>query len=364
MSAAPIAVLVVDDSVVVRRLVAGTLSDDPAVRVAGTAASGREALAMIPLVQPDILTLDIEMPDLDGLATLRELRRLHPHLPVIMFSTATESGAAATLEALALGARDYVTKPANVGSVTAAMAAIRSELLPKIKVLARQRAPAAPPAAGPPPGAGAARPRTGLPHRLLALGASTGGPEAIARILRGLPADLPVPVVVAQHMPPMFTRLFAKRLNRTGPLRVVQAEAGIQLDPGLVVVAPGDRHLLVHGSGAGLRASTSSAAPENSCRPSVDVLFRSVAEACGSRALACVLTGMGQDGLRGCERLVAAGAEVVVQDEQTSVVWGMPGAVSAAGLAERTVPLETLAGDLTAALRRGASAAVRTGGVR
>lgn len=358
-----ISVLVVDDSVVVRRLIAATLADDPAVRVAGTATGGLEALEMITQLRPDILTLDVEMPGMDGLETLRELRRRHPGLPVIMFSAATERGATATLEALSLGARDYVTKPANVGSVTAALAAIRAELLPKIKGLV-QRAAAIPAQVQRAAGTGAGSAALRLPHRLLALGSSTGGPDALARILRELPADLPVPVLVAQHMPPMFTRLFAERLDRTGPLRVVEAEAGLLLTPGLVVVARGDRHLVVRHTAAGLLADLSSAAPENSCRPSVDVLFRSVAAAVGSRALACVLTGMGCDGLRGCERLAAAGAEVVVQDRQSSVVWGMPGAVAAAGLADRMVPLGMLASDLTAAVRRGTALPARAGSPR
>lgn len=353
----PISVLVVDDSVVIRRIVSTVLSEDPDIRVVGSAASGRVALEEISRLNPDLMTLDIDMPDMDGLATLRELRRLRSRLPVIMFSTATERAAAATLEALSLGARDYVTKPSDVGSLDAAAEAIRRQLVPRIKALAGPR-----PGGRPgqrtgdglvaPPATPVAAARSGA-HQILAVGASTGGPDAIAGILRDLPDDVPVPVVVTQHMPPLFTRLFAARLDKNSPLTVVEGTPGMRLEAGLVVIAPGDHHLLVMDDRGTLRVATPQTPPENWCRPAVDVLFRSVASVFGSQVLACVLTGMGQDGLRGCELLHAAGAEIVAQDEPTSIVWGMPGAVTAAGLADRILPLPRIAPDLTAALRRG-----------
>jgi two-component system chemotaxis response regulator CheB len=355
----PIAVLVVDDSAVVRRIVSGVLDADPGIHVIGTAASGRIALQQVERLAPDILTLDIEMPDMDGLETLRQLRRLHPRLPVIMFSTLTERAAAATLEALTLGARDYVTKPAGTGSPAQALQVVRSELVPRIKALVPRGRRTPPPALAAPPQRLGARPARTEPHGILVVGSSTGGPDALETVLRELPADLPVPVVIVQHMPPIFTRLFAQRLDRASRLTVVEARHGLRLEPGLVAVAPGDTHLLVVEDQGALRVATNRETRQNGCRPSVDVLFGSAADVLGARVLACVLTGMGHDGLRGCQRLHAAGAEIVVQDEATSVVWGMPGAVVAAGLADRVRPLPAIAADLADALgsRLGAGAA-------
>ena len=349
---APIAVLIVDDSMVVRRIMTNVLSSDPAIRVVGTAASGRSALEKIEQLAPDIMILDIEMPEMDGLETLRHLRRLHPRLPVIMFSTLTEGAAAATLEALSLGAGDYVTKPGNAVSAGATLEAVRAQLLPRIKALI-PRAPGTPePAASTRAAVADGRPARTGPHELLAIGASIGGPDAVAAIVRALPGDLPVPVAIVQHMPPIFTRLFAQRLDRTSGLTVVEGQPGMGLEPGLVVVAPGDSHLLVADGRRGPVVATNQEPRQNGCRPAVDVLFRSAAAVFGDRVLACVLTGMGQDGLRGSERLRAAGAEIVVQDDATSVVWGMPGAVATAGLADRVLPLPQIAADLTDALRR------------
>ncbi|RJK92449.1 protein-glutamate methylesterase/protein-glutamine glutaminase [Vallicoccus soli] len=395
-------VLVVDDSTVVRRLVTASLEEDPAIRIVGTAANGRIALSKLDQVAPDVVTLDIEMPVMDGLATLREIRRLRPTLPVIMFSTLTERGGQATLEALSAGASDYVTKPSNVGAIAESMRAVREQLVPRIKALHAAARPAPPrpplrsgprpggPAAPygapgpsgpagrsplgtapgrPAPGAAPARPAApaapaGPPAKVevVAVGCSTGGPEALAKVVAGLPRDLPVPVVVVQHMPPLFTRLFAERLDRLGTLRVAEAADGVPLRPGHVYVAPGDRHLEVVRSGGAVQTRLTDAPPENFCRPAVDVLFRSVAQAYGGAALAVVLTGMGSDGRRGCEPLRAAGCRVIVQDAATSVVWGMPGAVSGAGLATAELPLDRIAGAvgdavLGTTVHRGARAA-------
>jgi two-component system chemotaxis response regulator CheB len=387
-----IAVLVVDDSVVVRRLIVDALSDDPGIEVVGTASNGRIALAKIDELKPHVVTLDIEMPVLDGLGTLRELRPKHPRLPVIMFSTLTASGASATLEALAAGATDYVTKPANVGSVRESIQSVRDQLIPRIYALApRQRGPGAParpglagrpgapaaPAGRPgaptrpgalagrpplaPPGAtaGAARrsARAGKPGAdrvdAIAIGCSTGGPDALAKVIQGFPKDLPVPVLVVQHMPPIFTKMFADRLDRASAVHVVEASADTPLVAGTIYIAPGDKHLEVVRRGTSVMTRLHEGPPENSCRPAVDPLFRSVATVYGGHALTVVLTGMGQDGKRGCEALAAVGSEIVVQDEETSVVWGMPGAVAAAGLADAVLPLGSISDALLARVGHG-----------
>ena len=349
--------LVVDDSVVVRRLVTQALSRDAEIEVVGVAANGRLALAKAVQLAPDLVTMDIEMPEMDGIDAVRELRRTGHTMPIVMFSTLTERGASATFDALVAGAQDYVTKPANVGSVQESLTQVADNLIPKIKALVgrtRSRVPVGPPAsatAGQPAAAPVA-PRTGValrpapaPHpvRAVVLGSSTGGPEALSRLLTALTAPPPVPVLVVQHMPPVFTRQLAARLDRLGTAHVVEAEDGTELRPGTVYVAPGNRHLEVRGRGDVVRTHLSDGPPVNYCRPSVDVLFRSAVHAYGGHLLAVVLTGMGADGRTGCEDVVTAGGTVLVQDEATSVVWGMPGAVATAGFAHRMLPLPEVA---------------------
>jgi two-component system chemotaxis response regulator CheB len=358
-----IRVLVVDDAVVVRRLVTDVLASDPAIEVVGSAANGRIALAKVTQVNPDIVTMDIEMPDMDGLQALAELRKTHPKLPVIMFSTLTERGAAATLDALALGASDYVTKPSNVGSVAAAQQRIRDEMIPKIKALCGRQAGASPatlvPSGTPVVHAGAMRPRVGAtpPHDrridVVAIGVSTGGPNALAALLPMLPADLAVPIVIVQHMPPLFTKLLADRLRAGSRLDVQEGVAGGLMERGRVWIAPGNFHMTVRRERDGVRLALNQDPPENSCRPAVDTLFRSIAKAYGSRVLGIVLTGMGQDGLRGCGDLADQGAQIVVQDQASSVVWGMPGFVAQAGLAERVLPLDEIADHIVRRSREG-----------
>jgi two-component system chemotaxis response regulator CheB len=345
-----IRVLIVDDAVVFRRLVAEELSADPTLEVVGTAANGKIALARLPQVNPDLVILDVEMPELDGLATLREIRKAYPRLPVIMFSALTERGAAATLDALALGATDYFTKPTSADGLNASLRVIREELVPEIKALCgRAAAPmvAAPLSAGPPTARGESR------VEVVAVATSTGGPNALAELFAGLPADLPVPVVIVQHMPPMFTRLLAERLSAQSALRVEEGRPGGLLRPGHAWIAPGDHHMIVARDGAETRVLLHQDPPENSCRPAADVLFRSVARAFGPAALAVVLTGMGQDGLRGCEAVREAGGQVIAQDEATSVVWGMPGFVARAGLADRVLPLAMIAPEVVRRVRAG-----------
>jgi two-component system chemotaxis response regulator CheB len=350
-----IRVLIADDSVVIRRLVSNCLAAEPDLEVVGTAANGQIALAKIEQASPDLVTLDIEMPVMNGLQTLAALRKTHPRLPVIMFSTLTERGASATLDALSLGASDYTTKPANVGSVGAALLRIRDDLIPKIKGLCRRPPP--PPAVAPPRTGAETRPAALARAEILAIGVSTGGPNALSALLPGLSRNFPAPIAIVQHMPPLFTRLLAERLAAVSGLPAREGEAGARLCPGEVWVAPGGFHMEVERAADGLRLRTHQGPPENSCRPAVDVLFRSVAQVFADRALAVVLTGMGSDGLHGCACIHEAGGQVLVQDEASSVVWGMPGAVSQAGLAARVLPLQELAAEINRRVRAGSGQA-------
>jgi two-component system chemotaxis response regulator CheB len=355
MSPKRIRVLVVDDAVVIRKIVTDVLGEDPEIEVVGTAANGRIALQKITQVNPDILTLDVEMPEMDGLETLKQLRATYPQLPVIMFSTLTERGASTTIDALTLGASDYVTKPANIGSVSEAFLRLREQLVPKIKFLCNPKGATTTQAPLPrttPPAIPQVRPAVTSPAsaatgiEILAIGVSTGGPNALAAIIPQLPGNLPVPIVLVQHMPPMFTKFLADRLNAQSALTVVEARGGETLQPGHVYVAPGDYHMVVERKGASLVTALNQTPPENSCRPAVDVLFRSVAENYRAGTLAVVLTGMGQDGLRGCEDIKRVGGTVFAQDEATSVVWGMPGFVVRAGLADRVLALPDVAPEI------------------
>lgn len=348
-----IRILVVDDSVVIRRMLTAVLSEDPQLEIAGVAANGRIALSKIPQVNPDIVILDIEMPELNGIETLRELRKTYPLLPVIMYSTLTTRGAEATLDALTLGATDYVTKPSNVGSAAQGMECIRTGLVPKIKAICSRTAGLDLSLANMlPPRAKLVQERKAIvPRRaervdILAIGVSTGGPNALAELIPALPRDFPVPIVIVQHMPPIFTHLLAERLSAQSQVIVAEGVPAKAIRPAEAWVAPGDYHMVVARDGATVRLQTHQGPPENSCRPAVDVLFRSVAEVYDSHALAVVMTGMGQDGCRGSERIRDAGGQVLAQDEATSVVWGMPGFVANAGLADKVLPLNELAPEI------------------
>ncbi len=348
-----IRVLIIDDAVVIRRLLTEILAEDPALEVVGSAATGTIGLAKISQVKPDLVTLDIEMPGLSGLETLAEIRKLYPTLPVIMFSTLTERGASATLDALALGASDYVTKPSNTGSMAAGVQAVRDALIPKIKGLCARLLGGAPATAGASVpariGRTVATPQTPARVDVLAIGVSTGGPNALAALLPELPAAFPIPIVIVQHMPAVFTKLLAQRLDAKAAIHVGEGQAGQILEPGAAWIAPGGFHMEVMRERGLAKLRTTEAPPENSCRPAVDPLFRSVADVYGARTLAVVLTGMGYDGLRGCERLREVGGSILAQDEATSVVWGMPGAV--ASIADRILPLDQLGMEI---LRRAA----------
>lgn len=343
---AAIRILIVDDSVVIRKALSATLSADVDLQVVGTASNGHIALAKIEQLQPDVITLDIEMPIMNGLETLAEVRKRYPRLPVVMFSTLTERGATATLDALALGASDYCTKPSNTGSSENAIAAIRAELIPKIKALCGVHRTAI--SSLPPP-----RPpvRQQIPaHRrieIVAIGTSTGGPNALAEVLPRIPKDFPVPIVVVQHMPPIFTRLLAERLASHSQIPIHEGSANTALTGGHAWIAPGNFHMVVKRTSLSSVLRLNQDPPENSCRPAVDVLFRSVAEAYGPQSLAVVMTGMGADGVIGSRCIHQHGGQVIVQDEPSSVVWGMPGLVYASGEADGVYPLDQLSHEIT-----------------
>ena len=364
-------VLVVDDAILIRRMVTDVLAADPAIEVVGEASNGRIALQKIAQLNPDLVTLDIEMPEMDGIQTLKEIRKTYPRLSVIMFSALTERGASDTLEALQHGASDYVTKPAVAAGRATAQQRILEDLVPKIKSLCKlgTSVPAAPkkdvaaPAAYRAPASRPAGSQAAADVDIVAIAVSTGGPVALAEILSQLPASFPAPILLVQHMPQMFTRFLAERLNTGTALTVMEAADGQPLQPGVVYVAPGDFHLTVRKQHGSVVTALDQDAPQHAHRPAADVLFRSVADVYGARALAVVLTGMGQDGLRGSEEITRAGGRVIVQDEATSVVWEMAGLVVNAGLADAVVPLNQVAGELKRRTQRAGNADDRRGAV-
>jgi len=339
-------ILIVDDSVVVRTILSEVLARDPDLEVAGTAGNGHIGIAKFALLRPDLILLDVEMPGMDGLAALAELRKLDAHIPIVMFSSLTEGGAATTLSALFLGASDYCTKPSSTGSLADSTEALRCELIPKIRALCKlgTSLPHQPAVTLP-----ARLPVTKLPRKLeiVAIGTSTGGPNALAEVIPMIPAGFPVPIVIVQHMPPVFTHLLAQRLSAQSSIPVHEATEGEKLAPGHAWIAPGGFHMLLARTTDGVRIQLAKTAPENFCRPAVDVLFRSVAQVYGAQALAVVLTGMGTDGLLGSKSIREAGGDVIVQDEESSVVWGMPGSIYASGVSDQVYPLSQIGSQIS-----------------
>jgi two-component system chemotaxis response regulator CheB len=341
--------MICDDSATARGALSRLLASDPGLRLVGQAANGRQLLDQLgamPLAErPQVVLLDLEMPVMDGMTALPLILRAVPGVSVIVASALSQRGAAATMSALAAGAVDYIPKPsAAAGGI--ADPRFREELLAKVKGWARMRGRAprpAPRAPAPAPRLAAGRPRA------VAIGSSTGGPQALAALVGALRQPLPVPLVTVQHMPAGFTAMLAAHLDRLGPTRCAEARDGEALLPGRLYLAPGDRHLLVRDGASGLLAALSDGPPENFCRPAVDPMLRSLVAACGGRLAVAILTGMGQDGLAGCRDVAAAGGLVLAQDEASSVVWGMPGAVARAGLAAALLPVEEIAARLAAA---------------
>ena len=384
-------ILIVDDSAVMRALLRSVVGTDTHLEVAGTASDGASAIRAMGSIRPDLVLLDVEMPGMDGVSTLKQMKAAGIRIPVIMCSSLTQRGAKVTIEALASGAADYVAKPAGQPSRDAAVKSLANDLVPKILALtagatgSHQQIPAGaafspvpfqapwtanhapaeprslwpgqiPPISSPPafsmPGASPAPVLSGPPASaslpaVLLIGVSTGGPAALDVLLPALPASFPLPVLIVQHMPELFTKLLAERLNGRCPLRVTEAIAGEPVRAGAIYVARGDWHMEV---AAGLSATPvlrlTQEQPENHCRPAVDVLFRTAVQVYGPRVLAVVLTGMGYDGLAGSRMIREHGGTVLAQDQQTSAVWGMPGAVAQAGLAHRILPLNAIAPEI------------------
>jgi two-component system chemotaxis response regulator CheB len=361
-------ILIVDDSAVMRSLLRSVVCAEEGLEVAGTAADGESALSAIESLHPDLILLDVEMPVMDGLATLRQMRARGYRMPVIMCSSLTQRGAQVTIEALACGAADYVAKPAGQASREAATRALAMDLIPRIRALTSRPQPqplvpsaARSPLALPMPPAHKPQPVSSTPV-VLAIGVSTGGPEALDLLLPALPANFPLPVLVVQHMPELFTKLFAQRLDGQCRLRAHEAAEGDSVRAGTIYIARGNWHMEV------LAASRPGQPPtlhlnqgplENHCRPAVDVLFRSAAAVYGSGVLALVLTGMGSDGLAGCRAIRERGGSVLVQDEATSTVWGMPGAVANAGLAHQVLPLQAIVPEILRIAGRAGGAEAR-----
>jgi two-component system chemotaxis response regulator CheB len=350
-------VLVVDDSTVFRKVVRDALAAQPGVEVVGVAADGRRALEKVQQLKPDLITLDVEMPELDGLAVLAELQRLQAEVNVIMVSAATTAAAAQTAQALRLGAFDFIQKP-NGPTLERNVELLRAELAPKIAALAELEAPAESTPAVPPqtPVEPVRAVAPAVPFRgaaVVAIGVSTGGPSALSRLLPNLPASFPTPIVIVQHMPPVFTKSLAEDLGRHCRIRIKEAVDGESLVAGTAYIAPGGRQMKLAGNALAASVVVTDDPPERSCRPSVDYLFRSVADIYGGQALAVILTGMGDDGTAGCRVLKRQGAQIAAQDQASCVVYGMPRQVAESGLADVICPLAEMHEVMLRAVARG-----------
>ena len=365
-----------DDSAVIRRLVKGALTADPQLEVVYEATNGQDAVDKVGSTRPDVVILDVAMPIMDGIDAARILRRRSRTLPIIMFSSLTGPGAQATMDALAAGASDFAIKPSNSNSFQAATELVQKELIGKIRTLVGIRGeteeetvtPVSTSVGQRAETSSGLRPVTRLRQETfpsprqtsqqagnekisaIAIGVSTGGPQALSKLIAMLPKPFPVPILITQHMPPVFTGLLAEQLSQQTGHQVKEAKHRDLVSAGEILLAPGDFHLTVCRETSHVVAQLDQSPPENSCRPSVDPLFRSVSKTYGREALAVVLTGMGTDGCEGSRSIRQAGGRVFVQDKESSVVWGMPGAVVEIGQADRILPLEQIATELIRAV--------------
>ena len=354
-------ILIVDDSCLYQRLLSDVINAHEGMEVVGVASNGNIALGLMNQLKPDLVTLDILMPEMDGIQTLIALRKQWPSVRSVMVSSLTSEGSDAALDALALGASEYAVKPASASGVSSVREDLAKDLLPKIEALlgldsTRTDSTFMHSKVGTAPtvqrrsAASSARSHRAFEHhgiKLIAIGISTGGPDALAKLLSQLPADIGVPVVIVQHMPAQFTAKLAQRLDAASALKIVEAQVGDKIRAGTVYIAPGNYHMVLDRIGGDIIVNLNSDEQENSCRPSVDPLFRSIPSIFGSHCLGVIMTGMGADGLNGCQALSAAGCPIIVQDQLTSIVWGMPKLVAMAGLAQEEVPLDDMANVIT-----------------
>lgn len=318
------------------------LSDVPYIDVVGAAANGKIALMKIPSLQPDAMILDVEMPEMDGIETLKALQEQHPSIKVIMLSIHTSRGAKKTLEALSLGAIDFVEKPSGSNDYRTHFQQIRNDLLPKLRLLKLQKSFLLPKQHPQP----FKRITPTVKHKdceVIAIASSTGGPNALSTVLPEITCDTNIGILIVQHMPPLFTKQFALSLDQKTPFTVREATTGDAVIPKSVFIAPGNYHMIVKQLGTERRITLHQGPLENGCRPAANVLFRSVAEIYGKRALGIVLTGMGKDGLEGVKEMKAQGAAIITQDKDSSVAWGMPRSVVEAELADLVLPLDEIA---------------------
>ena len=331
-----IKVLVVDDSTVMRKLISDILKNDPQIEVVDTAKTGKEAIEKAKNLKPDVITLDIEMPEMDGITALKILRKEVPQTKVIMFSSLTQEGAKATIESLALGAYDFVPKP-STKSFLESVKKIEQDLIPKIKSvvpLKKIKLIYKPIQITP-------KIKKGI-YKVCGIGVSTGGPQTLLKILPKLPPNFPAPILIVQHMPPLFTKQLAERLNSLSRLRVKEAEEGEFVKDGVVYIAPGDYHMKIKKENSLIKIKLHQGPPRNFCRPSVDELFESLAEVYNGKTLALILTGMGNDGKEGAKKVKEKGGVVLAQDAESSVVFGMPKAVIEEGLADEVINLSKI----------------------
>jgi two-component system chemotaxis response regulator CheB len=342
MSDSKVRVLIVDDSALMRKLLGDILASDPRIEVAGTAKDGMDGLAKIKALSPDVVTLDVEMPNKSGLEVLEELMKTHP-LPVIMVSSLTQEGAQVTLKALSLGCVDFIGKPS--GAISLDIKEVAADLIAKVIMAksARLRPLSKIKTAGTPKPA-APRMKPGGRREIVAVAASTGGPMALQQMMGSLPGNFPLPIVITQHMPKDFTASFAKRLDSVSALTVAEAEEGMQLKPGLAVVAPGGSHLIVKRRvPGGVFCSLSDAPPVLSVKPSANIMFLSVADEFGGNVIGVILTGMGRDGTDGASVLHSKGAYIIAESQETCVVYGMSKAAVEAGVVDELLPLPDIA---------------------